>query len=87
MGFSLEAKAVGIGSGKKQELSRVNKVQILRENLIKEGYQPSETEHFVKTILGTTNISEMRNEQLDILIERLEEQLNFARKCRSIFRS
>ncbi|RYD07033.1 hypothetical protein N752_00190 [Desulforamulus aquiferis] len=64
----------------------MERIEVLKLKLVKEGYQPSESEYFIKSALGTAKVSEMSVEQLDIAIEALEKQILIAQKCKQLFK-
>lgn len=86
--MDLQLKAISgfLTSSKKDEVQRYEKIEWLKGQLVKEGYQPSEAEHFVKEALGARKLSELSAEELHGAIERLEHQLAVARKCKNIFK-
>lgn len=90
MNFYLKA-LVGIFSSDKMEKlklknKRWEKIEELKQQLLKEGYQPSEVDHFIKLSAGTVKVFDLDNNQLDEVIERLEEHIRIAQRCKNIFK-
>lgn len=85
MELYLKALSAKLPDAKKDAAIKLDKIENLRQQLVKEGYQPSEADHFVKMSAGSAKISEMDIEQLDDVIEKLEAQINVARKCKNLF--
>ncbi|MEW6698381.1 MAG: hypothetical protein ACOY35_02250 [Bacillota bacterium] len=86
MDYFLKALGVSIPTGKKDHLTRIQVIEQLKKQLVQEGYQPSEAEHFVKLAAGSISIGEMGNKDLDQVIERLESQIRIAQKCKELFK-
>ena len=85
MAFYLKAMGTYFSSGKEEKLQRIQRVEEAKKQLITEGYQPSEVEHFVKLAVGSTNLNDLDNQKIEILIQSLTKQIDIARKCKRIF--
>lgn len=73
-------------SEEKRNKQKHERIEVLKENLIKEGYQPSEVNHFIKMALGSTKVTEMEEKQLELVIKTLEAQIRIAHKCKEMLK-
>lgn len=71
--------------GKSNHGTRLQQIEKLKQKLVSEGYQPSEAEHFLKVALGSRQIENLDNRELDTVIQNLEAQIKIAQKCKNLF--
>ena len=78
----------GLFKTKSKEIKsgRLTQIEGLKERLIKAGHHPDEVNYFMMSIIGSTPINKLDNQQLQVLKQGLENQLKIAEKCGQMVR-
>lgn len=57
------------------------RVDDLTKQLVNLGYVPFQVERIIKDVVGTSRLEEVDSDQISLVIEALEEYVQFAIKC------